>query len=90
MVRLIHCPAAFVIGSPNYTGGLFPLVTSGSRYKMLNVTSDASSIDAKNMMTVLVCLSIGDLLSCIMNIAFTNQTRCDILYLRTHMLLFRI
>ena len=63
MIGLIHCPAAFVIGSSNYTGGLFPLVTSGSRYRTLNVRSDASSIETKKTMIVLVCLSIDELLS---------------------------
>ncbi len=44
-------------------GGLFPLETSGSRYKMLNVTSEASSIETKKMRMCLVCLSIGKFLS---------------------------
>ena len=44
-------------------GGLFPLETSGSRYKMLNVTSEASSIVTKKTIMILVCLSIGKFLS---------------------------
>ena len=63
MIGLSHCAAAFVIGSPNYIGELFPLATSGIRYRTLNVTIDASNIDTKKKIRCLVCLSIDELLS---------------------------
>ena len=40
-------------------GGARPLSVSGSRYKMLNVITDASSIVTKKMIMCFVCLSIG-------------------------------
>ena len=40
-------------------GGARPLSVSGSRYRMLNVITDASSIVTKKMIICLVCLSIG-------------------------------
>jgi hypothetical protein len=39
-------------------GGARPLSVSGSRYRMLNVTTDASSIVTKKMRICFVCLSI--------------------------------
>ena len=39
-------------------GGARPLSVSGSRYRMLNVITDASSIVTKKMILCLVCLSI--------------------------------
>ena len=40
------------------TGGARPLSVSGSRYRILNVTTDASSIVTKKTIMILVCLSI--------------------------------
>jgi hypothetical protein len=39
-------------------GGARPLSVSGSRYRILNVTTDVSSIVTKKMILCLVCLSI--------------------------------
>ena len=40
-------------------GGARTLSVSGSRYRILNVTTEASSIVTKKMIICLVCLSIG-------------------------------
>ena len=44
-------------------GGARPLSVSGSRYRMLNVITDASSIVTKKTIICLVYLSIGEILS---------------------------